>query len=404
MRTFESFKNPVYRLFFCGMVGFMAPMNMEQLARSLLIYRITGSATILSLMALAHAIPILCLSLFGGVIADRMQKKYVLLAAQAGSAVVTFGIALSLTLGYLSSEHAGSWWILIVASVLKATIQGLMMPSRQAIVREIVSQEQLTNAISLNTLEMNALRLLAPAAAGFLIDAYDFAVVYYISVSLYLLSMVFIALMPRTRRITIRRGGTISDIIEGLSYIRKDITILIILIFTALVIVLSMPYQMLLPIFTEDILEVGAKELGILQSIAGVGAIGGSIALASMPNKKRGVVLLVSCLALGLALVGFSFSSSWYPSLVLIAFVGLGQTGRMALSNTLLQYYTKDEYRGRVMSFYMMEFGLSSLGTFGAGLLTESMGVQWAVGGFAILLVFLSISSLLFLPRIRRLD
>lgn len=403
-RIFSSLSNPVYRLYFCAQVGFMAPMNMEMLARSLLIYRITGSAAILGLMALASAIPTLALSLFGGVIADRVQKKYVLLAGQAGSALVSLGVALSLTMGYLSAEHAGSWWILMVVSVLKATIQGLMMPSRQAILREIVSQDQVMNAVSLNMVNMNALRLLAPAAAGFLIEAFGFAAVYYVTVGLYLLSMVFMALMPPTGTITLRGSGALSDIKEGLHYIRRETVILLTLVFTVFVVILSMPYQLLLPIFADDVLKVGAKGMGWLMSVAGAGAIVGSLALASMPNRKRGVMLLISCLILGIALVGFAFSSTLYLSLGLIAIVGLGQTGRMALSNALLQYYAKEEYLGRVMSIYMLEFGLSSLGTFVAGLLAQSMGVQWAIGGFAIVLVFLSILALAFLPRLRRLD
>jgi MFS family permease len=139
-------------------------------------------------------------------------------------------------------------------------------------------------------------------------------------------------------------------------------------------------------------------------SVAGIGALIGSLALASLPNKKRGVLLLSSGLVMGLALVGFASSSSLPLSLGLIVFVGLGQAGRMTLANTLLQYYTEDRYRGRVMSIYMMEFGLTSFGAFGAGLLAEAAGVQWAVGGFAMVLVTLSTLALLFLPRLRKLD
>ncbi|MDO8687754.1 MAG: MFS transporter [Dehalococcoidales bacterium] len=404
LKTFTSFKNPVFRIYFGSMVGMMAGMNMQQLVGSLLIYRITGSAAILGVMALASAIPMLFLSLFGGVIADRMQKKYVMFAGMAGSALVSLGVALSLTLGYLSVESAGSWWILFVAGVFNGTIFGLMLPSRQSIVREIVSQDQLMNAVSLNMLTMSALRLLAPAASGFLIDAFDFAAVYYVMTGLYLVSIVFNALLPRTSTITIGGRSALADINEGLQYIRRETTILFILLFTLVAVVLSMPYQMLLPIFTEDILKVGAKGMGIVMSVAGIGAILGSLFLASLPNKKRGVMLLVSSLILGIALTGFSFSSSWVLSLCLIAVVGLGQTGRMALANTLLQYYSVDEYQGRVMSIMMLEFGLSSFATFGAALLTEAIGVQWAVGGFAIVLVLISILALVFVPRLRRLD
>ena len=115
-------------------------------------------------------------------------------------------------------------------------------------------------------------------------------------------------------------------------------------------------------------------------------------------------MLLASGVILGLALVGFSFSNSLYLSIVLMVIVGLGQTGRMTLGNTLLQYYVDDQYRGRVMSIYLMQFGLSSFGAFAAGLLTEAMGVQWAVGGFATVLVLLAILVLAFVPRLRKLD
>ena len=129
-----------------------------------------------------------------------------------------------------------------------------------------------------------------------------------------------------------------------------------------------------------------------------------SITLASLPNKKRGLMLLASCVLLGLALAGFAFSGHWYLSLGLMVFVGLGQTGRMTLSNTLVQYYVEDEYRGRVMSIYMMEFGLTSFGTFAAGAMAESIGPQWAIGGFAMALVVFSLLAITFLPSIRRLD
>ncbi len=403
-RTFSSFKNPVYRLYFGGLLCQMFPMNMQMIARSLLIYRLTGSAAILGAMSFANAIPMLLLSLFGGVIADRIQKKYVMIAGQIGSALVSLGVALALTLGYLSADLAGSWWILIVASIFQGSIMGLMMPSRQAILREIVSVEQLMNAVSLTMMGMNALRLFAPALAGFLIDAFDFQSVYYVMTASYLVSVVFIAFLPPTSTITTRGSSALADIREGFNYIRHETTLLLILLFILFAVLLSMPYFIMMPIFADDILKVGASGMGWLMSVAGIGAVIGSATLAPLPNKKRGVMLLASGVIMGLALVGFSFSGSYSLSLVLMVVVGLGQTGRMTLGNTLLQYYVADEYRGRVMSIYMMEFGLTSFGVFAAGLIAEAMGVQWAVGGFAMVLVLLSILALAFIPRIRNLD
>ena len=119
LKTFGSFKNPVYRLYYGSMVGQWSSMNMQMVARSLLIYRITGSGAILGGMALAHSIPLLLLSLLGGALADRLQKKYILLFGQVGSAVVSLGVALALTLGYLGPAHPGSWWILIVSAMVQ---------------------------------------------------------------------------------------------------------------------------------------------------------------------------------------------------------------------------------------------------------------------------------------------
>ena len=404
LRTFSSLKNPVYRLLFVGMIGQMASMNMQLMAASLLIYRITDSATLLGLMALAFAGPMLLFSLFGGIIADRIQKKYVLLGGQLLSVVVSLIIALSLTLGYLSTEYGGSWWILVVAAVCQGTVIALMMPSSQAILHEIVGGEQLLNAASLNAFAMNGFRILGPALAGFLIDAFNFSAVYYLMTGLYLMSAFFISRMPFTGKTSSAGESVLSDIKKGLNYVRHEITILTILLFSIISVVLAMPYVHLMPVFIEDVLQVGASEMGILMSASGVGAIIGSLILASLPNKKRGLLFVISSLCSGMALVGFAFSRSWYLSLLLLAFVGLGQSGRLALGNTLLQYYSKAEYRGRVMSILMMEIGLMSLGAFGAALLTETIGVQSSIGGFAFTLVLVAIFTLAFVPRLRKLN
>jgi MFS family permease len=404
LRTFSSFKNSVYRIYFIGMVGQMIGMNMQMIARSLLIYRLTGSAAILGAMSLANAIPMVTLSLFGGVIADRVQKKYVMLLGQVGSAIVSLSIALALTFGYLSVENAGSWWILVVSSIFQGAIMAIMMPSTQSILPEIVGEKQLMNAISLGNMGMNAFRLFAPALSGFLIEAVGFEAVYYTTSGTYLFSALFISFLPRTSKTTTRGSGALTNIKEGLKYLRGETTILFILVFTLLGAILAMPFQQLMPIFTEDVLEVGASGLGIVMSVSGAGAIVSSLVIASLPNKKRGLMMLTGGIFLGLSLVGFSFSNSWYLSLGLIALVGFSQTGQMALSNTLIQYYVNPAYRGRVMSIMMMQFGLMSFSSFAAGLLAEVVGVQWAVGGFAMTLVLMSVLAFTFLRRLRNLN
>jgi MFS family permease len=403
-QTFRSLKNPVYRLYFIAMAGYMAPWSMQMIGRSLLVYRITDSIASLGIISLAFSIPMLCLSLFGGVIADRVSKKHVIVAGTTGAALVSLGVALALTWGYLSPEHPGSWRILVVAGALQGAIMALMVPARLALIPEIVGREDLLNAVSLNTVQMNGLRMLAPALAGFLVASFGFATLYYVMAGCYLTAAVIFSFMPRTSPAPTPGPSALAQVKEGLKYVRHNTTILLILFFTVFAVVLTMPYYVLMPVFTEDILMVGETGLGILMSVSGAGAIVASLVLASLPNKKRGLMFLIGNLVVSLALIGFSISGSWHISLPLIAFVGLGDTTRLSLGNTLLQYYTEEEYHGRVMSIFVMQFGLMGLGAFAASQLAEVVGVQWAVGGLAAVLVPMTLLVLAFVPRLRKLD
>ena len=410
LRTFTSLKNPVFRLYFGAMLGQMAAMNMQLIARSLLVFALTGSGTALGIMALGNALPMLFFSLFGGVIADRVEKKKVLWVGQASSAVVSLAIALALVFDFLSAERSGSWIILVVAALVQGTIMGLMMPSRQAMIADIVGEEDLMNAVALNTFGMNLLRLLAPIPVGFVIFLWGYEAIYFAMTGMYVMAVVFISLMPKTGTVSLQGRGALRDVVDGLRYVRHEPTILVILVVIFVVTLLSMPYMMMLPALTRDVLHVDERGFGLLLSTSGIGAMAGSLFLASLPNKKRGLMLIVGSLILALALTGLFFSNSWFPSFAwpmamgFIVFVGIGQTARMTLGNTLLQYYVKDEYRGRVMSLMMMEFGLTSFGVFFAGIMTDMIGVQWAVGGLAIILIFFSIAVLAFVPRLRNLD
>jgi MFS transporter, DHA1 family, staphyloferrin A biosynthesis exporter len=386
------------------MLGQFASMNMQMVTGSLLLYRLTGSAALLGTLSLSHAIPMIFLSMFGGAIADRLQKKRILCLGLLCSAAVSLGIALPLTTGFLSRENPGSWWILMLSSFFQGIIMGLMLPARQAIIPEMVSKEQAMNAIALNTLGMNVLRFLAPGVAGFLIDAFDFKAVYYAMTGMNLYAAAFMFFVPHTSRTSISRGNLISDIRDALDYIMHQRIILIILVFTLGVVILSMPYQQLLPIFVDDILKVGATGMGVLMSVSGIGAMVGSLILASLPNKKRGVILLSSGLISGVFLINFAFSTSWVLSIAFIVFIGLGQTIRATSSNALLQSYVEPRYMGRVLSVYMMEWGLLSVCTFIAGLISEVVPVQWVIGGFAMALTVLCILALVFIPSIRKLD
>lgn len=404
IRTFSSLKHPAFRLYLINMIGYTAAMNMEMMARNLLIWRLTQSPTILGLKSLALAGPMLFFSLFGGVIADRIQKNHVLLAGQLLAGAISLGVALALALGYLSADHGGSWWILLIAAALQGTVASLVMPSRQVMLYEIVGGEQILNAVSLNTLAMNGMRIMGPALAGFLIEAFGFTTTYFVITGLYLASSLIIPLLPRSAPTALAGQGALSNIKEGLNYVRREPIVLLILVFALVGIILATPYMTLMPIVAEDLLKTGAAGLGVMMSFIGIGAIAGSLILASLPNKKRGLLLILSTVLFAAALIGFAFSGSYYISLALLIAVGLGQSGLIAVATAVLQDYSRDEYRGRVMSIFMMEVGLMGFAGFGAALLTEVIGVQWVIGGFAMALAFMSLAVLGFVPRLRRLE
>jgi MFS family permease len=403
-RMLSSLKNPSYRLYFFVTVAFFAGMSMQIVSSPLLIYRLTDSKVLLGTMSLVGAAPMIAISAFGGAFADRLQKKKILLAGLLGSAIVALGIGLALATSSLNHENPSSWWILIIASLIQGIIMGLMMPAFQAIIPEIVSRDQLMNAIAMNTMGSNILSLAAPVAAGFVIEYFDFKAVYYTMCVSYIAGAILIMFLPARSRIMTTGSSIISEISQGFRYIRKDSLIILILAFTLIIVVLSMPYQQLMPIFVDDILKVGAKGMGTLMGVAGAGALIGSIVLAALPNKKRGIMLLGSGVLTGISLLVFSFSSQWILSLSVLFFVGLGQTFRMTIGSSLIQALTQDAYMGRVLSILNMQWGLMSVCTFLAGVLAEVVPVQWVLGSLAILLVIFSLLFLIFLPGIRRID
>jgi MFS family permease len=166
----------------------------------------------------------------------------------------------------------------------------------------------------------------------------------------------------------------------------------------------SMTYFMLLPGFAKEVLDTGPERLGLMTSLSGVGSLVGSLIVATLPNRNRARILLLSSLLLGVALLAFSMSTSYWLSVAILMVVGLGQAGRMSLSNVLVQSYVDDAYRGRVMAVYMMEFSLMSIGIFAFGMLANVIGPQLTVGGSAVGLLVLAGGLLLFAPSYRRLQ
>ena len=419
--TFAALKLPAYRIFFGALLMQMTAMNMQMVARSWFMYELTGSAVMLGAVGLGSALPILTVSLFGGVLADRIRKRSILVAGQFASALVALGIAVSISVGAIA------WIHLFVAALLQGLVLSLMMPARQALIYELVGDNTLMNAIALNAAAMNFIRLTAPAFAGFFIAFWSIEGVYYIMAVFYAIGFMFTVRLPRTGTVRRRESTTIQELTEGLRYIRHNADVLAILVLTLLTTILSMPYLFLLPIFTRDIFLVdvsifgrlaswpligslllalgeSSARQGLLISVSGLGALAGSLVVASMSSRKRGLIFLLSLLLTAASLVAFSATGSYLLAMIFFITMGLGQAGRLALSNTLLLSNTDDTHQGRVMSVYMMNWGITLVGVFLVSILADRVGVQLAVGGSAGLLAVITLYCLFMTSRIRSLD
>ncbi len=369
-----SYRN--YRLFFAGQLVSLIGTWMQSVAQSWLIYRLTDSPFLLGLVGFASNFPVFFIAPFGGMLADRMSRRRILLVTQCASMILA-GLLAALTLtGTIRPSH-----ILVFASLL-GVINGFDIPARQAFAAELVGREDLVNAIALNSTVFNAARVAGPAIAGILVAAigegWCFALnaVSYIAVLWSLLAM---RMAPYVRRAT--GESRLRVLTSGFTFagttgpIRALLLLLVVISFT------GMPYTVLMPIFASEILGGGARALGMLMGATGIGALLGSIALASH-GSVRGLGRWVAdaALSFGVFLVLFSCSRDFWLSVALLVPVGFSMVVSMASSNTLIQAMVPDEIRGRVMSVYSMVFmGGGPLGALLAGTLAQTIGAPATV-------------------------
>ena len=402
--TFASFSERDFRWFYLAMLGQMAAMNIQLVMRGYVVFEITESFAALGGIALASALPMLFLGVVGGVLADRMSKKVVLQVGQFVSVVN------ALVVGILILTDAIVLWHLFAAGAIQGITMALMMPSRQAMIPEVVGRDLLMNAVALNSAGMNLMRVLAPAAAGFLTAFAGGGVigagpVYMVMAAFYFSAMVTLAMLPRQEAASSgsSRGG-LGDLRDGFSYVRHDRSILVVLAVTLLSAFLAMPYIQLLPGFVKDVLDGGPVELGLLTAISGGGAVFGALVIASLPERRRGLLLLLSAVVLGVSLIVLAGSQVFWFAAIAIVFVGIGTAGRQAFSQILLHSYVENEYRGRVMALMMLQPGMMALGAFVIGIVAERAGIDIAMGALAIGLVAIAGLLLVTSPRLRRLQ
>lgn len=398
-RTFESLASPQYRLLWAGMLLMMGGMNMQMLARGYLALELTGDAFLVGAVGAGFAPPILLFSLFGGAVSDRVDRKKIIQYGQFGM------ILLSLVIGYLILTDAITIYHLIGASLIQGTLFAFLMPARQAIIPSLVEERQLSNAVALNASGMSLMTVAAPAVAGFIYAAGGPEAAYFTIAGMNLGAFLLTTtLRPPVNAAASKSKRMWKDVKEGLGYVRHNRTVLMLLLLTLSTSILAMPVRQLLPVQIEDVFHREVESLGLLMSMIGIGALVGSIAIASLKSSQhRGYVLLFTTAVSGIAILLSGLNASYSIALFIMVLIGIGDSGRRSLNQSLIMENADAAHRGRVMGVYMLNFGLMPLGVLPMGAIGKYIGIQWAFGIAGAILIVTTLMMTVMTRRIRAL-
>ena len=388
-----------FQLFFGGQLISLIGTWMQTVAQAWLVYRMTNSAFLLGAVGFASQIPVFIMAPVGGIVADRHDRRRVVISTQTASMILAWILAALTLMGVIQV-----WEIMVLAAAL-GVVNAFDIPARQAFLIDMVGREDLMNAIALNSSMFNGARIIGPAVAGILVASIGEGWCFFANAVSYIAVIAGLLLMriPRPAKLA-KEGSPLENIIEGFSFARNTGPIRAILLLLGLVSFVGMPYTVLMPLFADQILHGGARGLGILMGATGVGALLGAASLAARVGVRGlGRLIAMCACGFGLSLVLFAFSRVFWLSTLFLLPVGFFMMVQMASSNTLIQAMVPDQLRGRVMSVYSMMFmGMAPFGALSAGAVAHRLGAPWtvAMGGMACMA-----GAILFwthLPRIRQ--
>jgi MFS family permease len=394
----RSLKHRNFRLFFSGQMISLVGTWMDNIAEAWLVYRLTGSSLLLGTVAFAGQIPIFLLSPLGGLVADRWDRRSIIVGTQISSMILA-GI-----LSFLTLTKRVTVTEVIVLAALMGVVNAFDVPARQSFLVEMVGREDLMNAIALNSSMFNSARVIGPSVAGILVASIGEGWCFFAN-SVSYIAVIAGLLMMRVQRSARAKHevSPLEHIAEGFRYVKHTGPIRALLLLTGLNSLMALPYSVLMPIFASTILRGNARTLGWLMGATGFGALLGALGLASR-TKLQGLakITAISCASFGTCLILFSFSRFFWLSVLLLVPVGLFVMVQMGATNTLIQSMVPDRLRGRTMAVYSMMFlGMAPIGALLAGSMADHIGAPWtvAIGGIGSI-----VGSAIFarnLPKIR---
>jgi MFS family permease len=400
--TFSALRYPNYRRWFVGQVLSLMGTWMQSVAQGWLVYDLTGSKLALGIITFIGSIPTLVFMLPAGAVADRVSRRKMMLVTQTVMMICAFILAF-----FTGTKSLQVWYIAVVGFIL-GIANAFDSPARLALTVELVDDRRdLQNAIALNSSMFNLARVVGPAIGGlvlatvgatwcFLLNGLSFVAVL---IALWGMHLNEAVKPPRTRPMTAEIG-------DGLRYVWDTKVVRVLVTMVAVMSIFGFSYSVLMPAYAVEVLGVGEAGLGALTAAVGVGALIGSLAVASLTRTRhKGWQLTFGSLLFPIALIAFALSRNLYLSLALLVVVGFGFIIQNTTSNTLVQMIVPDSLRGRVMSVYSLMFlGTMPFGSLMAGSLAQIYGTSLTIiFGAGVTLLF-AIFVVIFIPQVRRLE
>ncbi len=381
-RTFVSLTIRNYRLFFIGQAISLSGTWMQTVAQGLLVLQLTGSGVALGLVTALQTLPVLLFGAWGGVLVDRLPKRNILYATQSVSGVA------SLLLGVLTVTGAVQLWMVYAIAVVLGCTKIFDNPARQTFVREMVGPERLTNAVSLNSMEMNLARVIGPTIAGILVATVGIGACFVIDGLSYIVVIAMLVVMRAdelqpARRLARAKG----QLVEGLRYVWSEPVLRTTLVMMALIGTFTYEFQVVLPLFSEFTFMTGASGYAALTAAMGIGAVVGGLYTAGRGSSTMRM-LVTSATLFGLSVILTSLAPSLNLALVGMVVVGFFSINFTSIGNVTLQLNSAQDMQGRVMSLWSVAFlGTTPIGGPLMGAVGEHMGARWAllIGGLAAL-------------------
>jgi len=396
---FRSLRYRDFAVFWAG--NFLSNIGtwMQNLALGWQILVMTNSPFLLGLNGFLGTLPSLVFSLPGGAIADRLNRRKLMLITQTSMAL------LALVLALLTSFHVIRIGEILAISFLTGLASALNNPAYQALVPDLVEREDLVNAVALNSAQFNMSRAIGPTLAGLALGKVGTAGCFYLNSVSFLALIIALLVINVPVRPAAEASTVWGAMLDGLRFVNQNRLMVILLSVPSFLSLLGLPFVVLMPVFARDLLKVGASGLGYLMAGAGLGAVLSALTLAAQRSAERkGGFIITSAAVFSLALILLAHAHSFWWAFFLLMVLGATMVGALALTNTTLQLVSPPELRGRIMSFYTLTvMGLAPLGSLWVGSVAEISGTRFALtlGGAICLVYFLIL--LASLPRLRRI-